>query len=46
MEGVNRGEMGRSFVTAGRMVMMRSMSISEIKEKGKKKKKSTRVSIK
>ena len=39
LQGVNRGEMRRSFVTTGRMAMMRSIGyISEIKEEKKKKK--------
>ena len=42
-EGVNRGEMRRSLVTTGRMVMMRSIAISEIKKKRKRKKKWTCV---
>ena len=42
LKGVNRGEMGRSLATTGRMVITRSIGyISEIKEEKKKKKKKT-----
>ena len=38
LEGVNRGEMGRSFLTTGRMVMMRSIGYKlDLKKKKKKK---------
>ena len=37
LQGVNRGDMGRSFVTTGRMVIMRSIGYKC--DKGKKKKK-------
>ena len=36
LEGVNRGEMGKSFVTTGRMVTMRSIGYKWDEKKKKK----------